>query len=299
MSGLDTALWDIKGKALGVPVYQLLGGKTNEHLRTYASQIQFGWNSTERLVLTRPEQYAEVARQAVAEGFDAVKIDPIMFDTRGNRIFTLQGILTGAQVREFRNRIGAVREAVGPDVDIIIELHSLPDATIAIQLARVWEEFNCFYYEEPVHYLNPELHDLVARNVKIPTAAGERLYTRWGYRPYFERQSLSVIQPDLGLVGGITEGKKICDYARVYDVTVQVHVCGSPVATAAALQLEAAIPNFLIHEHHSHALKHWNVELCTPDLQPRAGRFEVPDRPGLGVELNDEVVKRSPCVVVK
>ena len=183
MSALDTALWDIKGKSLGVPVYQLLGGKTNARLRTYASQIQFGWHRTDRLVLTKPEQYAEIARQAVAEGYDAVKIDPIIFDTAGTRIHSLKGLISAPQVRECRDRVAAVREAVGPDVDIIIELHSLPTADVAIQLARVWEDLNCFYYEEPVHYLNPELHDHVARNIRIPTAAGERLYTRWGYRP--------------------------------------------------------------------------------------------------------------------
>ena len=299
MSGLDIALWDIKGKALGVPVYELLGGKTNERLRSYASQIQFGWSRNERLILTKPEQYAEAARQAVAEGYDAVKIDPIMFDTQGRRVWALPGILTNAQLQEFHARLGAVREAVGPNVDIIVELHSLPNATNAVQLARLWEGFDCLFYEEPVHYLNSELHDLVARNVKIPTAAGERIYTRWGYRPYFEKQSLSVIQPDLGLVGGISEGKKICDYAYVYDVMVQAHAVGSPIATAAALHLEAAIPNFIIHEHHTNALKYWNVELCAPDLQPKDGYFEVSDQPGLGIELNDEIVKRSPYVVVK
>ncbi len=299
ISAIDTALWDIKGKALGVPVYQLLGGKTNERLRTYASQIQFGWRHDTRLSLTKPEEYAEEARRAVAEGYDAVKVDPVIFDSAGNRIPNLSGPLSARQAAEFRDRIGAIREAVGPSVDIIVELHSLPSATIAIQLAQLWEAFGCFFYEEPVHYMNSDLHDLVARSIKIPTAAGERLYTRWGFRPYFEKQALSVIQPDLGLVGGITEGKKICDYAHVYDVTVQAHVCGSPVATAAALQLEAAIPNFLIHEHHTNALKPWNVELCTIDFQPRGGYFDVPDGPGLGIELDDEVVMRSPRLVVQ
>ena len=297
MSAIDTALWDIKGKTLGVPVYQLLGGKTNDRLRTYASQIQFGWSKT-RQVLTTPEQYAEAARAAVAEGYTCVKIDPVMFDRDGQRLTKLAGVLTGAMLREFHHRIAAVREAVGPDVEIILELHSIPSATTAIQLARVWEEFNCYFYEEPVHYLNVELHEFVARNVRIPTAAGERIYTRWGYRPYFEKQAMSVIQPDLGLVGGITEGKKICDYAHVYDITVQVHVCGSPVATAAALQLEAAIPNFIIHEHHTNALKDSNIALCVQDYQPATGFFEIPDLPGLGIELNEDVATRSPHFTV-
>ena len=133
----------------------------------------------------------------------------------------------------------------------------------------------------------------------MPMAAGERIYTRWGYAPFFESQSLDMIQPDLCLVGGITEGKKVCDYAYVYDITVQVHVCGSPVSTAASLQLEAVIPNFQIHEHHINNLKPGNRELCVQDLQPENGSFTIPDSPGLGVELNDAVIAKSPCVIVK
>jgi L-alanine-DL-glutamate epimerase-like enolase superfamily enzyme len=130
-------------------------------------------------------------------------------------------------------------------------------------------------------------------------AAGERLYTRWGYREYFENQSLAMIQPDLCLVGGITEGKKICDYAHIYDITVQMHVCGSPITTAAALQLEAVIPNFQIHEHHVRALKSSNRILCVQDYQPVNGQYEIPGLPGLGLDLNEKVVSRSPCIIVK
>ena len=298
MSAVDIAMWDIKGKAMGVPVYQLLGGKTNEKLRTYASQIQFDWDSEWRN-LSSPEEYAEAALKAVGQGYDCVKIDPIMLDKEGNRGADLRKVFRNDLLMEFRKRVKAVRDAVGPDVDIILETHSHPSATTGIQLGRVWEEFNCMYYEEAVHYLNVGLQEKATRNVKIPMAAGERLYTRWGYRPYFEKQALDVIQPDLCLVGGITEGKKVCDYANIYDITVQVHVCGSPISTAAALHMESVIPNFLIHEHHTHAIKDYNREICMQDYQPVDGFYEAPDAPGLGVELNDEVVYRSPHEVVK
>ena len=299
MSAIDIALWDTKGKALGVPVYQLLGGKTNDNLRTYASQIQFDWDRVERRNLVKPEEYAEAARKAVADGYDAVKLDPLIVDREGQAVHMGRlGLLTHDRVVEYRNRVKAVRDAVGPDVDVILDLHSLLSPATAQQLADVWADLNCFFYEEPVNYLQPELQNVVTRNVRVPMAAGERIYTRWGYRKYFEQNSLAVIQPDLGLVGGLSEGKKICDLAHIYDVTVQCHVCGSPVATAAALQLEAAIPNFLIHEHHTNALKQYNIELCRQDYQPVHGRFTIPDLPGLGIELNDEVVKRSPCVRV-
>ena len=154
------------------------------------------------------------------------------------------------------------------------------------------------YYEEPVNYLNSKLHDKVARNVKAPIAGGERLYNRWGIRPYLEDQSLDVLQPDIGLCGGFTEAKKVCDYADIYDVRIQAHVCGGPVATAASLHLETAIPNFLIHEHHTYATKSWNRELCIQDPQPVNGFIEAPDTPGIGIELNDEVVYRSPNMSV-
>jgi L-alanine-DL-glutamate epimerase-like enolase superfamily enzyme len=297
MSAIDIALWDIKGKVFGVPVHQLLGGKTNPSIRTYASQIQFGWEGEYKMA-TEPEHYAEAALKAVEEGFDCVKVDPIMIDQNGNRDYELTGILTKQKLNLFYNRLKAVREAVGDHVDIIIELHSLSSATSAVQLGRLFEEFGCMYYEEPVHYLNPDLQVKVARNVKIPMAAGERLYTRWGYRPYFEKQALDVIQPDLALVGGITEGKKICDYAHVYDISVQIHVCGAPVSTAAALQLEAVIPNFIIHEHHVRALQERNRNLCVPDYQPKNGKFEVPDVPGLGIELDDKALSDFPKMVI-
>ena len=297
MSAIDIACWDIKGKALGQPIYQLLGGKTNDELRCYASQIQFGWEDSVK-ACGAPEEYAEVARKAVREGYDCVKVDPIVFDEKGERGWNLKKILSNKQITLFYNRVGAIREAVGPDVDIIIELHSFLNASSAIQLGRVLEEFNCFYYEEPTNYMNVALQDKIAQSVAIPMAAGERLYTRWGYREYFEKQAIDVIQPDLCLVGGISEGKKICDYAAVYDITVQVHCCGGPVTTAAALQLEAVIPNFQIHEHHTYAIKPGNREICVQDYQPKNGKYYTPDLPGLGLELNEAVISRSPSIMI-
>jgi galactonate dehydratase len=299
MSAIDIACWDIKGKALGQPVYQLIGGKTNETLRTYASQIQFGWDRDRFIGLTKPGDFAEAARIAVADGYDAVKVDPATLDENGRRLRDVNKILNAKTVRMVYDRVRAIREAVGRDVDILIELHSSPGASSAIQLGRVLEGLDCMFFEEGVHYLNADLQAKLARNVKIPMAAGERLYTRWGYRQYFEKQALDLVQPDLCLVGGLTEGKKVCDYANVYDITVQMHVCGSPISTAAALQLEAVIPNFQIHEHHVNAIKNPNRELCLPDYQPKNGEFAIPDLPGLGIELNDRALAKQPRLVVK
>jgi L-alanine-DL-glutamate epimerase and related enzymes of enolase superfamily len=301
MSGIDIALWDIKGKALNAPIYQLLGGKTRDKIRTYASQLQLGWGEgKDKSLLVTPAQYAEVARVAVDQGFDAVKVDVIVMDDKGNynqRILT--GVLPDATLRLGYNRLKAMREAVGPDVDIIVEMHSFTDTTAAIQFGRMIEELGIYYYEEPVMPLNPKQMKKVADNVHIPIAAGERIYTRWGYRPFFEDGSLAVIQPDICTCGGLTEAKKICDMAHVYDVTVQVHVCGGPISTAAALQIEAAIPNFIIHELHRYALLDANAKSCTHHYLPKSGQYEVPDLPGLGQELTAETMKASTVVTVK
>lgn len=301
MSGIDGALWDIKGKALGVPVYKLLGGKTNRKLRTYASQLQFGWDTGEdKLTLSQPEQYAETALRAVERGFDCIKVDPLGFDLNANWLgWDLTKKLTKEQMKTGYNRLKAIRDAVGENVDIIVEMHSFTDTTTAIQFGQAIEELDIFYYEEPVMPLNPKLMKVVKDNVNIPIASGERIYSRWGYVPFFESRALDVIQPDFGTCGGLTEGKKICDMAHVYDITVQGHVCGGPIATAAALQIEAAIPNFIIHELHSYALLKPNVDTCIYDYQPVNGYYEVPDLPGIGQELKPEIIAKSEVVVVK
>ncbi|MEL7647255.1 MAG: mandelate racemase/muconate lactonizing enzyme family protein [Sedimentibacter sp.] len=297
ISAIDIALWDIKGKALGVPVYKLLGGKTNTKLRTYASQIQFGW-SKESQSLVKPEEYAQAARDAIADGYNCIKVDPIGYDLEGIWMgWSNYGILENRQLQIAVDRVAAIREAGGPDLDIIIELHSLTDTNTAIQLGRELEKFRCFYYEEPTQPLNASLFKEIDREVKIPLATGERSYSRWGFRKFFEDRSISIIQPDLCNTGGITEGKKICDMAHVYDIGVQIHVCGGPISTAAALQLEAVIPNFVIHEHHQMALVKDNIDLCKYDYQPKNGYFEIPERPGIGQELTDETIKNSPLMV--
>lgn len=299
ISGIDIALWDIKGKALNAPVYQLLGGKTNEKLRAYASQIQFDWGK-ESHSLVKPEEYAEATRKAMADGFDAVKVDPVGFDLQGRWMgWSNYGLLRQEQVKVAVERVAAIREAGGPNLDIIIELHSLTDTNTAIQLGRELEQFKIFYLEEPTQPLNPSLFREIASKVNIPLATGERSYSRWGFRQFFEDRSLSIIQPDLGNTGGITEGKKICDMAYVYDIGVQLHICGGPIATAAALQLEAVIPNFVIHEVHASSLIEDNINLCKYNYQPVNGHFEVPERPGIGQELTEEALKASEIVTIK
>jgi mandelate racemase len=298
ISAVDMALWDIKGKVANMPVYQLLGGKTNKELRCYASQIQFDWGPNWG-GLTRKEQYAQAALNAVADGYDAVKVDLLEFDYEGNmKCIDLTGPLPDKVVRMGVERLAAIREAVGPDVDIIVENHAETDVTAAIQFARAIEPYNIMYYEETTTPLNTKLHKAIKDKCNIPLAGGERIYSRWGYVPFFEARSLDIIQPDLGTCGGISEAKKICDMAHVYDIKVQTHICGSPIVKAASLHVETAIPNFCIHEHHRNALLKENVELCKYDYQPVNGKYVVPELPGIGQDLTEKAYEQAEKIVI-
>ena len=298
ISALDIALWDIKGKALGVPVYQLLGGKVRGRLRAYASQLQLGWGQ-KRVPKGTVEEYAAEARKAVAEGYDAVKVDVLGFDRQGKALPHLEGPLSHKYLALGEERVAAIREAVGPEVDIIIENHARTDLVSAIAFAKAVEKYGIFFYEEVNTPLNPKLLREVKQKVDIPLASGERIYSRWGYLPYFENRSIDVIQPDLGSCGGFTEFKKIADTAHAYEITVQAHVAGTGVAEAAALHAEAAIPNFVIHEHHQKTLLPEYRELVVHNYQPKEGYYEVPELPGLGQEITDEVYKQSDYILVK
>lgn len=299
-SAIDTALWDIKARALGVPLYQLLGGKTNGRLRAYASQIQFGWNRPKRAFLREPAEYADAALTAVAGGYDAVKVDLIDIDAGGvSRGPKLAGPLRSEVVRLAESRLAAIRNAVGDDVDIIVENHSYTDTNGAIQLAKALEDYRVFFYEETTSPLNPELMARIKAKTSIPLAAGERIASRYGFRPFLEARTLDVIQPDAGICGGVSEFKKISEMAAVYDVAVQAHVAGTGVAEAVALHLEAAIPNFTIHEHHQKALLPEYAELVERAYLPENGSFSPPESVGIGQELTDAVYAQSDRALVR
>ncbi len=299
ISALDMALWDIRGKAFGVPVYTLLGGRQRTDLRCYASQIQSGFGPRHEKMVT-PEDYAQIARQVVAEGYDAVKIDFLCFDERGGMVDPQRRLcqLDPATLDLAVSRIAAVREAVGPGVDLIIENHSNLDALSAVQLGRAAEPYDIFYFEEP-NTPSPKTARYIAERIRIPLANGERIYSRWQYAPYFENMSLQIAQPDIGTCGGFTEAKKICDMAHAYDVAVQAHACGTPLSSVAALHLETAIPNFIIHEHHLCFLHQYNRDLCVRDYQPVRGRMAAPDLPGLGNEWAPRAMEEAETVTVR
>lgn len=313
ISALDVALWDIKGKYCNLPVYKLLGGKVNEKLRTYASQIQLGWGPIDEPVVT-PEQYAEEARKAVAEGYKCVKVDPLWTDDIG-KVSSPQKLNypkevvsdwewkrfnNGKQLQVVSDRVGAIRDAVGKEVDIIIEYHGMTDVNTAIQIGRELDQYNCLYYEEPSHSLNPDMLVAFKNGVKTPIATGERIGSVWGFKEIIERRAIGVAQPDLGVIGGITEAKKMCDFCNIHDIGVQMHLVSGPILAAATLHVETSISNFVYHENLA-----WNKSDLYlsigkyKDVVPDNGFYRVPERPGIGQELSEEAISQSEIVVVK
>jgi L-alanine-DL-glutamate epimerase-like enolase superfamily enzyme len=305
ISAIDIALWDLKAKAANLPLYKLLGGKHRDKLRCYASQLQFGWGVDTFLPFKGsrgdPAFYAEAAQKAVAQGYDAVKTNFVRFDKNGAILPYTEttGYIGRDMMKLAEARIKATRDAVGPDVDIIMENHAMTDASTAIQIGKIARDYRIMFYEEGTPPLNPGVMKKIARALDIPLATGERTYTRWGFLPFLENHSLHIIQPDIGNCGGITEAKKICDMAAIYDVSVQTHVCSSPVSVAISLHLEAAIPNFIIHEHHLCNTLPSTVAECTCDYQPEKGYIAVPEIPGHGQELSKDALKTARIETVK
>lgn len=298
MSALDIALWDLKAKHFNVPVYVLLGGKTRDKLRCYASQLQNGWWPIGTIDGHKPclnlDEYRAVAQIAMDEGYDAVKLDAYSYNSQGKRYDRedREGILKPWDVKDIEDRVRVTREVCGPNVDIIVENHSRIDMLGAFQVAEVLKKYNIMYFEEP-NTSSPFTAELISRKIDMPIAAGERIYSRWQYIPYFEGRTIQVIQPDIGNCGGYTEVKKICDMAHAYDIVTQIHTCGSPLATNIAMQLEAVIPNFCIHEHH-HCLRMKSMEGLTKyNLHPVNGYLTVPDAPGIGNEYTQKVYDQA------
>ena len=276
ISGIDQALWDIKGKALGVPVYELLGGAAHDRIRYYANGWFFGAKTV--------EEFASAAVRAVEKGARALKWDP--FGAAGLFIDT-PALLAAVDC------VAAVREAVGPAIDLMIEVHGRLSPANAIRIAREMEPYRPFFYEEPVppeHY--SELA-LVARQTSIPIAAGERAFTTHEFREMFEKQAVAYCQPDPCHAGGITEMKKIAALADAYHVGFAPHNPNGPVATRVCQHLAAACPNFTVLEWIPEE-EDWRDELMGGPFDVSGGTMALPEGPGLGIELDLDVIRAHP-----
>jgi galactonate dehydratase len=277
IAAIEIACWDIVGRALGQPVHRLLGGAVRPRIKAYAN----GWYTVERT----PEEFHAAARRVVERGYRALKLDPF-----GAGSFELEP----DERRRAIALVEAVRAAIGPDAELLVEMHGRFTPATAIAIARDLEPFAPSWIEEPVPPENLAALEKVARRVSIPVATGERIHVRHEFRELLERQAADVIQPDVTTVGGILEARKIAAWAESHYVLVAPHNVGGPISTAAALHLAACTPNFKIQEHFNDFAEA-HVKLAAPgNPEVVDGDFAVPAGPGLGVTLDEDVVRAHP-----
>jgi galactonate dehydratase len=273
LAGFEQALWDLKGRALGLPVWEMLGGRLRDKVRAYA------WIGGDR-----PHEIAAAAKARAKQGFSAVKM---------NATAELDWIGTPRLFDEVIDRVRAAQEA---GVDVGLDFHGRVHRPMAKQLAKALEPLGLLFIEEPLLSENPEGLRQIAELVSTPIALGERLYSRWDFKPFFEAGAVDIIQPDLSHAGGILECRKIAAMAEAYDIAVAPHCPLGPLALASCLQLAACTPNVAIQEMSLGI--HYNVgaDLFTyckhkQQLTPDQGYLGIPTDPGLGVDIDEEVVR--------
>lgn len=279
LSAVEMALWDILGKSLNVPVYQLLGGKVNEEVRIYVN----GWFAGAK----EPEEFGEKARIAVQRGVTAMKWDPF-----GKNYLQISNKELDKAIR----CVAAVRDAVGNDVDLLIEAHGRFDVPTGIKIAKELEPFKPMFLEEPVPPDNLEALKAVRDKSPVAISAGERLYSRWDYRKLFDMRAADYIQPDISHAGGIMELKKIAAEAESRYIPFAPHNPSGPVANAATLQLAATCPNFCILEI-MYSDVEWRKDVVNENLEYKDGYITIPDKPGLGIDINEEACLEHPYQV--
>lgn len=278
LSGIEQALWDIKSKTLDVPIYELLGGAAREKMRVYS------WIGGDR-----PADVAEAARAQTEAGFTAVKM---------NATEELHYIDSRAKLDAAVQRLAAVREAGGPDLDIGIDFHGRVHKGMAKALARELDPYKPMFIEEPVLPENTEALREIARHTTTPIALGERLYTRWGFKSVLANGYVDVVQPDLSHAGGILETRKISAMAEAFDVAVAPHCPLGPISLAASLQLDACTPNAIIQEQSLGIHYNEGSDLLDYLKDPAVFAYEegyvaIPVGPGLGIEIDEEKVREA------
>lgn len=278
IAGIDQALWDIKGRAAGLPIHQMLGGSCRDTIRIYS------WIGGDR-----PVEAAAAARAAVAAGYDALKM---------NGMSEMQIVDTRSKIDAAVAMVASVREAVGPTVDIAVDFHGRVHRPVARALLHELEPFRLMFIEEPLLPENLDALPAISKGISTPIAVGERLYSRWDFKQVLEMRCVDIIQPDLSHAGGITEVRKIAAMAEAYDVALAPHCPLGPIALAACLQVDAVAWNAFIQEQGLGL--HYNVgnELLDYLVDPavfacEGGRIAIPQGPGLGIEIDEAAVRRA------
>jgi galactonate dehydratase len=274
ISAVDIALWDIKGKHLGVPIWELLGGNCRDKIRLHL----LGGGST-------PETMFDAAKAAIAEGFTALKFDPLV----GN----FQDMALDRLVKTARDLVAAAREGGGPDLDLIVEVHRKLTPMNSIVLESALAPFNLYFIEDPIQIDTITTQAELAKRMTSPVGNGERLTTIWEFRELLAAGGPQYVRPDVGLAGGLTHCKKIAAIAEAYHSAVVTHNFLGPLITAASLHLDASIPNFITQEYtkgdESDAFAVYKVA-----YQRDGGYIPIPEAPGLGIELDDSLIADTP-----
>ena len=277
ISVVEIACWDIIGKALNQPVYRLLGGACRDKIKAYAN----GWYRVERT----PEEFHDAAKKVLEKGYKALKFDPF---GAGYYELSYEEKLKSVSLVE------AVRDAVGPDVEILVEMHGRFSPYTAIEIAAELEQFKPSWVEEPVPPDNIAALAKASESINLPVATGERLHNKYEYRELINLQAADILQPDITQTGGFLETKKIAAMGDMCYMTVAPHNVGGPVSTATALHLAACTTNFKIQEHFNDFSEAWVKEAATGCPEVIDGYFSLPNGPGLGMELNEDLIAQHP-----
>jgi 2-dehydro-3-deoxyphosphogalactonate aldolase len=291
ISAFDIALWDIAGKAFNQPIYQLLGGKYRDKIRSYTYLYTQPDVADSFSGQKLPEMYIKHAKRFLEKGYTALKFDPC--DTVGKTGHPAgPWELSPGELHRAEDLSEKIRDTVGQDIDLFLGTHGQFTTASAIRLGKAMEQFGFTWYEEPVDPENSREMARVARAVNIPVATGERLAFTHDFNRVFEDEACAIAQPNLGAAGGFTEVKKIAGMAEPKYIQIAPHCWGGPIILAAALQLDASIPNFLIQENIDEGSNGWFGELLDEKFDWKDGFFTVPDRPGLGFNLREEALEK-------
>jgi L-alanine-DL-glutamate epimerase-like enolase superfamily enzyme len=281
ISGIEMALWDLTGQALGVPIWQLLGGKFRDRIRLY-NDAHAGEEET-------PEAYAAKAREVEALGFTALKFDVDPLPSRRDRY---NRAISNDDIAHHVEIVTAIRKTLDRNTDLAIDAHWAYAPVDILKIAYAFEDLGLFWLEDPIPSENVAAMAKLTASTRTPICTGENFYTRFGFRELIQAQAADIVSPDLAKAGGLLEGRRIADLADLYYINVAPHNIGSPIETVATCHVCAAVPNFLALEFHHLDNPLWD-DLLLGDPLIQDGHIPVPDRPGLGVTLNEEAVRRQ------
>ncbi|MDH3650229.1 MAG: mandelate racemase/muconate lactonizing enzyme family protein [Saprospiraceae bacterium] len=287
LSAVESALWDLAGKALGMPVYQLLGGKFRDKIRVYCDTALY------QSRLPTPEEFADSALQAKGMGFTAIKFDldqsndPYKYDA-------YNWTASPGELRRMYDQIKAARDAVGPDIDICADMHGRYDAITGEQVAKLLEPLNLMWLEEPIPAENVDAYAKITQSTSTPICTGENLYLAHAFRPLLEKGAVDIVMPDLQKAGGLGEGQRIANLANLYYVPFAPHMVASYLGAMASAHVCASVPNFLVLEwqiyFHTNPMFKEIVDFDGPMVE--AGHIPLSEKPGIGVEINEEGMRK-------